>query len=158
VLTGTAADAAEVTWEALEPRTRRQARAGQVLAAARRLARVGEEPPASVRDRCVEWFAATRTDALLTPALAAPPPKIGAWRGRGFIRTLVASAQFMPFSPLANLAGLPAIAVPAGVDARGLPVGVQLLGPPGSEGVLLELAATLERVRPWPRHAPLAGS
>ncbi|SDE12205.1 amidase [Glycomyces harbinensis] len=44
----------------------------------------------------------------------------------------------------ANLAGLPALTVPAGFDPDGLPVGVQLVGPRWSEIRLIEIAAALE--------------
>jgi amidase len=44
----------------------------------------------------------------------------------------------------ANLLGLPVLAVPAGLDAQGLPVGVQLVGPHWSELRLLEIAHELE--------------
>jgi amidase len=40
----------------------------------------------------------------------------------------------------------------AGPD--GLPLSVQLVSRPGTESLLLGLAATLERLRPWPRTAP----
>jgi len=43
-----------------------------------------------------------------------------------------------------NLAGLPGIAVPAGLDAQGLPLGLQLIGKPWEEGDLLNTAYTLE--------------
>ncbi|MGJ3647695.1 amidase [Sphingomonas sp. GlSt437] len=48
------------------------------------------------------------------------------------------------FTTLANVAGLPALAVPAGTDAEGLPVGIQLVGPAGSETRLIALARALE--------------
>lgn len=48
------------------------------------------------------------------------------------------------FTGLANVAGLPAIACPAGRDEGGLPVSVQLVGPAGSETRLIALARTLE--------------
>ena len=50
------------------------------------------------------------------------------------------------FTGLANIAGLPALACPAGRDAAGLPVGIQLIGPPGSEPALIALARRLEPV------------
>jgi len=40
----------------------------------------------------------------------------------------------------ASLVGVPAISVPAGFDARGLAMGVQLIGPPGGDAGLLRLA------------------
>jgi aspartyl-tRNA(Asn)/glutamyl-tRNA(Gln) amidotransferase subunit A len=50
------------------------------------------------------------------------------------------------FTGLANIAGLPALAIPAGRDGDGLPVGVQLVGPAGSEMRLIALARQLEPV------------
>lgn len=44
----------------------------------------------------------------------------------------------------ANLAGLPALTVPAGIDPDGLPIGIQLVGPRWSEIRLIEIAAALE--------------
>jgi len=49
------------------------------------------------------------------------------------------------FTVTVNLAGLPGISVPAGVDANGLPLGLQLIGRPWEEGDLLNVAYTLER-------------
>ncbi len=49
----------------------------------------------------------------------------------------------------ANLHGNPAISIPAGfVD--GLPIGLQVVGPHFSEELLLDMALTVERNRPWP--------
>jgi aspartyl-tRNA(Asn)/glutamyl-tRNA(Gln) amidotransferase subunit A len=48
------------------------------------------------------------------------------------------------FTVTVNLAGLPGIAVPAGLDASGLPLGLQLIGRPWEEGDLLNTAYALE--------------
>ncbi len=48
------------------------------------------------------------------------------------------------FTTLANIAGLPALALPSGRDHDGLPVSVQLVGPPGSETRLIALARILD--------------
>ncbi len=48
----------------------------------------------------------------------------------------------------ANLAGLPAISVPWGVDCNGLPIGLQVLAPHLGESTMITIAATLERAAP----------
>jgi len=48
------------------------------------------------------------------------------------------------FTVTVNLAGLPAIALPAGLDAQGMPLGLQLIGRPWEEGDLLNIAHSLE--------------
>lgn len=92
-------------------------------------------------------------DVLVTPALARPPIEAAAWSQRGWIANLLANARYAPFAAPWNLAGWPAMVVPAGLDARGLPVAVQLVALPGNEARLLSVAAQLERMRPWPRTA-----
>jgi aspartyl-tRNA(Asn)/glutamyl-tRNA(Gln) amidotransferase subunit A len=59
------------------------------------------------------------------------------------------------FTVTVNMAGLPGIAVPAGVDGQGLPLGLQLIGRPFDEQTLFSLAEVIEReagyfaARPW---------
>jgi aspartyl-tRNA(Asn)/glutamyl-tRNA(Gln) amidotransferase subunit A len=50
------------------------------------------------------------------------------------------------FSGIANVAGLPALAIPAGLGADRLPVSVQLIGPPNSEVALLDCACVLDHL------------
>ena len=49
------------------------------------------------------------------------------------------------FTVTLNLAGLPGVAVPVGLDKKGLPMGLQLIGQPWAEGSLLNHAYALER-------------
>ncbi|UXN60405.1 Asp-tRNA(Asn)/Glu-tRNA(Gln) amidotransferase subunit GatA [Phyllobacterium zundukense] len=49
------------------------------------------------------------------------------------------------FTVTVNMAGLPGIAVPAGLDARGLPLGLQLIGRPFDEGTLFQTAYVIEQ-------------
>jgi amidase len=44
--------------------------------------------------------------------------------------------------------------VPIGVRSDGLPAAVQLVGPPGTELLLLAVAGQIELAAPWTRHAP----
>ena len=48
------------------------------------------------------------------------------------------------FTVTTNLAGLPGISVPAGLDASGLPLGLQLIGRALDEGTLFTLAGAME--------------
>lgn len=62
--------------------------------------------------------------------------------------------QWCSLSFPANLAGLPAISVPCGVDRRDLPVGLQIMGPTSGDLVVLQAAAAwmeLYGTTPWPR-------
>ena len=54
--------------------------------------------------------------------------------------------RWMEVTIYATFAGLPAISVPAGFDARGLPMGLQIIGKPQADLAVLQLAAAYERV------------
>lgn len=54
----------------------------------------------------------------------------------------------------ASLLGLPVVAVPAGFGAAGLPMGVQLIGAPGTDAMLLEVAEAYHRATDWPAARP----
>jgi amidase len=150
VFYGCAEDTDGLPWEALEPRTRTEARVGRLL---RRARPAPTGPPRRVLARYRAWF--EDHDVLVSPALAQPPLRVGAYRGKSLARTLLGMTAYMPFTPPLNLVGFPAASVPAGTTEDGLPLGVQLAAGPGGEELLLSLARHLETLRPWPRHAPL---
>jgi amidase len=96
-------------------------------------------------------------DILLTPTLAQPPIPIGALRpkeGEEPIQMLENSAGFVPLTPVFNVTGQPAISLPLATSPEGLPIGVQLVGAPAGEELLLSLAAQLEAARPWASRRP----
>jgi amidase len=100
------------------------------------------------------WFA-SGFDLLLTPTLGEPPVPLGTFQTpdqplAGFIR----AATFVPYTPIANMTGQPAISLPLSWNAEGLPIGVQLQAAYGREDVLLRVAAQLEAARPWADHIP----
>jgi aspartyl-tRNA(Asn)/glutamyl-tRNA(Gln) amidotransferase subunit A len=68
-------------------------------------------------------------------------------------RVLYALSRFTRF---VNYFGLPALAVPAGFDSRGMPVGLQIVGPPGSDALLLEMAVRLQARTDWHGRVPTA--
>lgn len=89
-------------------------------------------------------------DAILTPVLAHTTPMLGFLSPHMPFQELFQRLQhYVCFTPLANAAGTPAIALPAGQTAEGLPVGIQLMGHYGQERLLLELAFELEEIAPW---------
>ncbi|HYU02288.1 MAG TPA: amidase family protein [Jatrophihabitantaceae bacterium] len=94
-------------------------------------------------------------DVLITPTLARSPIAAIAWSERGWLANVVANTRYAPFPAPWNLAGWPALALPAGVGEDGMPRSVQLVARPGGEALLLSVAAQLESLRPWPRSAPV---
>ena len=119
-----------------------------------------------------------RHDVLLTPTLAAPPVLIGAlqpsaaelrlmrlinvlnagWmlNALGVIEQEAAKMfDYIPFTPLFNVTGQPAMSVPLHWNAAGLPIGMQFVARLGDDATLFRLAGQLERARPWfERRAP----
>lgn len=94
-------------------------------------------------------------DAVITPALAMTPRPIGWYDSEDGERNFAQQVQYTPFTSFVNVAGLPAITLPVFVTGNGLPMGVQLIGRPGGEHVLLALGAQLERRLHWQdRHPP----
>ncbi|OTG82195.1 amidase [Acinetobacter sp. ANC 4648] len=57
--------------------------------------------------------------------------------------------QWVPFTQLANITGLPAMSVPLYWNKDNLPLGSQFIAPFGGEDLLLQLAAQLEQAQPW---------
>jgi amidase len=91
-------------------------------------------------------------DVVLSPVLAHSPPKLGYLSPNvPFDELLTRLQRYVAYTPLNNVAGTPAISLPAGATAEGVPVGVQLSGAYGDERTLLELAFALEQDRPWRR-------
>ncbi|BCB79831.1 hypothetical protein Pflav_062410 [Phytohabitans flavus] len=145
------AEAAGLDRAEMQPRTRRHVALG---AWALRRGYVREADRAAWRERSIDFFTDHGVDLMLTPALAATPPKAEGWSGRSWTANMTANIRYAPYAAPWNIAGLPALVVPVGVRPDGLPVGVQLVGPPGSELLLLAVAGQFEVAAPWRRHAP----
>jgi amidase len=99
-------------------------------------------------------------DVLITPALGERPLPIGACHGMGEdpLADLARSGRFTPYTSLFNITGQPAISLPIGLGADGLPAGVQIVGKPLNEDLLLQLAAQLEAAHPWAHLVPPSSS
>ncbi len=88
-------------------------------------------------------------DVLLTPAApfvapATTPPS----------DTAKGAAEGM-FTSVFNLTGDPALVLPCGWSRDGLPIGIQLVGPIGSDAALLTIAARIEALLAVPRRSPI---
>ncbi|MGE3143683.1 MAG: amidase family protein, partial [Hyphomonadaceae bacterium] len=107
----------------------------------------------AVQPRYDAMFAAQ--DVLLTPVLSAPPPPLGYLAPTlpfdvGFARVM----DYARYTPLANVAGAPALSLPLGWSGAGLPIGAHFMAARGDERTLLELAYELEIASPWAMRRP----
>jgi amidase len=120
-------------------------------------------------------------DVILTPTLSTPPPRIGTigpskaeeaqlkflglfgsgrlMQAAGLIDQAAKSAlDFIPWTPIYNITGHPAMSVPLFWNAAGLPIGVHLVGRFAREDILFQLAGQLEEARPWFDRLPALAS
>jgi len=94
-----------------------------------------------------------RLDALLTPTTPTSAFPMGAVYGDSVLMQY-ADQLTVP----ANHAGIPGISVPGGLDADGLPIGIQLLGPDFSEATLLRIGRSFEQAtegEEWRKARPM---
>jgi amidase/aspartyl-tRNA(Asn)/glutamyl-tRNA(Gln) amidotransferase subunit A len=92
-------------------------------------------------------------DILLTPTLTHPAPRLNTMG----IDPATAADEYLDwltFTYPYNCTGQPAISLPLAMHSSGLPIGIQLVGAPRAEGVLLEVAAQLEEAMPWRDRRP----
>jgi aspartyl-tRNA(Asn)/glutamyl-tRNA(Gln) amidotransferase subunit A len=80
-------------------------------------------------------------DAILTPATPSPAFALGEMADEDPVKMYLNDV----FTVTVNLAGLPAVSVPAGLDAQGLPLGLQIIGRPWDEVGMLDTAIAIER-------------
>lgn len=98
----------------------------------------------------------TQYDVWLTPTLAEPPVPLGSFDAQpgNPMAGLARAAAFVPFTPILNVTGQPAMSVPLYWNAENLPIGSHFVGRFGDEATLFRLAAQLEQARPWADKLP----
>ncbi len=118
-------------------------------------------------------------DVLMTPVLSAVPPPIGALQPSanekriiralartnagwlltklGFVKRVAAETfGFIPWTPVFNVTGQPAMSVPLSWSAGGLPIGMHVVGRFAEEETLFRLAGQIEATRPSNKRKPPA--
>jgi amidase len=95
-------------------------------------------------------------DIWLTPTLAEPPVPLGTFDSppENPLQGLFRMASFVPFTPICNFTGQPAMSVPLFWNPDGLPIGSHFVARFGDEATLFRLAAQLETARPWAKRKP----
>jgi Asp-tRNA(Asn)/Glu-tRNA(Gln) amidotransferase A subunit family amidase len=79
-------------------------------------------------------------DVLVQPATPFVAPRID-------VEETTYIGRCVPYTAAANLVGFPSVALPAGT-ADGLPLGIQIIAPPGGDGLALRVAHALEQAAP----------
>ena len=120
----------------------------------RQIARLGKPFSAKLVDRSREAgrkFGAALLDELgidilLTPTMSGPAVRVGRWKGKGGLATMLGMGRFYAFTPAWNHTGQPAVSMPAGfTQAEGLPLAIQLIAARGDDARLMALAGQFER-------------
>ncbi|MER3449732.1 MAG: amidase [Chloroflexota bacterium] len=104
-------------------------------------------------EKCIAFF--EKYDLLVTPTMPMPAFEVGVYPPKlvGGVE-LDESLGWTPFTFPFNLTNQPAASVPAGWTRDGLPVGLQVVGGPRQDLLVLRAAAAFERARPWAHRRP----
>jgi amidase len=101
-------------------------------------------------------------DVLLTPTMSIEPPVAGTVLAEAHAHPeapTAAALAMVAFTAIFNITGQPAVSLPMHWSDSGLPVGVQFVGGPWQDSLLLRLASQLEEAAPWSeRRAPVSSS
>jgi amidase len=134
--------------ERLQPRTRAHVELG------RRMARhlpVRDADARRWQERVADFF--IDHDVLITPTAARTHIPAHRWSQRPHVANVVANSVTYPFTPVWNLADVPAVAIPLWHD-RARPLSIQIVAGEGHEQLVLAVARLFESLVPWQRHAP----
>jgi amidase len=105
--------------------------------------------------RMARWWAED-FDLLVTPTIAAPPPRLGELTPGPDDDVAPGEKIFglVSFTPQFNVTGQPAISLPLAWSSEDLPIGVQLVAAGARDDLLIRIASQLEQARPWAQRRP----
>jgi Asp-tRNA(Asn)/Glu-tRNA(Gln) amidotransferase A subunit family amidase len=89
-----------------------------------------------------------QVDVIVTPAISRTAPVLSIDALQSGESNLEFIEQTMRFAMAGNVTGIPGLSLPAGYDAAGLPISLQLMGRPWQEATLLQMGAVVERALP----------
>ncbi|MEO6628422.1 MAG: amidase [Aquihabitans sp.] len=143
-----------VTADGVEAGTWAVAEGGRAVTAAQYLAAI--DGIHAVTRSMAAWWDVDGFDVLLTPTVPELPPTLGQFASTADnpFNGLFRSTPIVTFTAPFNMTGQPAISVPLHQSTEGLPIGMQLVGAPAREDVLIRLAAQLEQALPWADRRP----
>lgn len=102
----------------------------------------------TIPQRLSEFFESY--DVILSPVLPRPPAAVGELAPtRAFDELFRIFVDYVSYTPLHNIAGLPSMSVPLFSTSSGVPVGAMFSSARGADETLLELALELEAAAPW---------
>ena len=107
------------------------------------------------REFIAEVFA--RADVLVTPTIPEPAPPLAEAKSGTVDEVVTRMGRFSRLTRTISTLGLPALSLPCGFSADGRPIGIQLIGRPFDEAVILHLAHAYEQSAGWHTRRPLAG-
>ena len=140
----------QVSLDTVEPMTLKMYEQGRTASAAERLMVSAE---LHVMSRQLGNFFESY-DVLLTPTLAQATPHLGSPADlqhdeMSLEDWFVFMLNLIPYTPVNNLTGTPAISLPICQDPNGMPLGAHFMAPIGREDRLFSLAGQLEKISPW---------
>ena len=147
------ADYPDVDWTKVEPHIAAQHAAAEAVSSLTYI-EAGRILQLASRELLARW---DDFDVLVTPTMAIVPPRAGDIVPKSHAapeEPVLEVIQLVAFAAFANITGQPAISLPLHWSAEGLPVGVQLVGPPAGEGLLLRLSGQLGQALPWADRRP----
>lgn len=136
------------------PQTRTRIEAGYAVPAVQYVDALRARP-GIVDDFAEAVFA--KADLLLAPVIPMPVPTIAETDVGGTPNMAPLLANLTRLTRPVNYLGVPALTLPAGFDANGVPIGIQLIGRPFDEATLLRAGHAYEQATPWTGMAPTLG-